>query len=252
MSYMKVFRILIYSFTIGLAFVACEQKKTNENLAETILEKAIQVAGGDSINNSTIIFQFRDKNYKATRNNDSFKLERNFIDSDQIISDQLSNSGFQRFINDELQTISDTTAAKYSNSVNSVYYFSILPYGLDDPAVNAQYLELKRIKEKEYHKIKVTFDEIGGGDDFEDIFIYWIGKEDYKLDYLAYDFHVNGGGIRFREAYNEGYINGIRFVDYNNFKPQNKNSNLLETDVMFEENKLELVSKIVLENLTVK
>ena len=177
-------------------------------------------------------------------------MERNFIGSTQTISDQLSNTGFKISINNKIQKIPDSIAAKYSNSVNSVHYFSVLPYGLDDPAVNLQYLGTKNLKGKEYHKIKVTFDEIGGGDDFEDVFIYWIGIEDHKLDYLAYDFHVNGGGIRFREAYNERFINGIRFVDYNNFKPKNRNSNLLEMDILFEENNLELVSKIELENLT--
>ena len=249
---MKAFRILIYSFIIGLTVVACQLKKSNENLAETVLKKSIQVSGGDSIKNSTISFQFRDRNYKAIRNNGSFKLERNFIDSAQTVSDQLSNTGFQRFINDELRTISDSMAARYSNSVNSVHYFSVLPYGLDDPAVNSEYLGLKNLKGKEYHKIKVTFEEIGGGADFEDVFIYWIGKEDHKLDYLAYDFHVNGGGIRFREAFNERFLNGIRFVDYNNYKPKNRNANLLEMDVLFEENNLKLVSKVELENLTVK
>ena len=249
---MKAFRILIYSFIIGLALVACQQNKTDVNIAKTILIKSIDVSGGDNIKNSTISFQFRDKNYRAVRNNGLFKLERNFIDSTKTISDQLSNAGFQRFINDELQIISDSIVAKYVNSVNSVHYFSVLPYGLDDPAVNSQYLGLKNLKGKEYHKIKVTFDEIGGGDDFEDVFIYWIGKEDHKLYYLAYDFHVNGGGIRFREAFNERFLNGIRFVDYNNFKPKDKNSNLLEMDVLFEENNLELVSKIELENLTIE
>ena len=249
---MKAFRIMVYSFIIGLALVACQQNKTDVNIAKTILIKSIDVSGGESIKNSTISFQFRDRNYKAIRNNGSFKLERNFIDSTRTISDQLSNSGFQRVINDELQIISDSIVAKYVNSVNSVHYFSVLPYGLDDPAVNSQYLGLKNLKGKEYHKIKVTFEEIGGGADFEDVFIYWIGKEDHKLDYLAYDFHVNGGGIRFREAFNERFINGIRFVDYYNFKPKDKNSNLLEMDVLFEENNLELVSKIELKNFTVE
>lgn len=248
---MKAFRILIYSFLIGISLVACEQKISNEDLAETILRKSIQVSGGDSIKNATISFHFRDKIFKASRKNGLFKLERKFMDSTQTIRDQLSNSGFKRFINEIVQIIPDSMVAKYSNSVNSVHYFSVLPYGLDDSAVNAQYLGLIKIKGIEYHKIKVTFDEIGGGDDFEDEFIYWIGKDDLKLDYLAYDFHVNGGGIRFREAYNERYINGIRFVDYNNFKPKNKNSDLLKMDFLFEESNLELVSKIELENLIV-
>ena len=32
----------------------------------------------------------------------------------------------------------------------------------------------------------------------------------------------DGIGLRFREAFNERYINGIRFVDYNNYKPKLK------------------------------
>ncbi|NNL15797.1 MAG: deoxyribose-phosphate aldolase [Flavobacteriaceae bacterium] len=245
-------RILFYSFIISISLFACKQKVTDENIAETILNRSIEVSGGDVIDNSTISFNFRDRHYKAERNSGLYKLERNSIDSTRTILDQISNKGFQRFVNDELQTIPDSMVVRYSNSVNSVHYFSVLPYGLDDPAVNAEYLGLKVLKGKEYHKIKVTFDEIGGGDDFEDIFIYWISKDDHKLDYLAYEFHVNGGGIRFREAFNERYINGIRFVDYNNLKPMDKKSNLLEIDFLFEENILELVSKIELKNLTVE
>jgi len=75
-----------------------------------------------------------------------------------------------------------------------------------------------------YYKLKVTFDQDGGGDDFDDTYVYFFNKATFKPDYLAYDFHVNGGGMRFREAYNERYVNGIRFVDYNNMKPIDENS----------------------------
>ncbi|MEL6484145.1 MAG: DUF6503 family protein, partial [Bacteroidota bacterium] len=89
------------------------------------------------------------------------------------------------------------------------------------------------------------------GDDFEDTYIYWFNTETYLPDYLAYDFHVNGGGQRFREAYNERYVEGIRFVDYNNFKPKQKDAKVEDLGKAFEKNELELLSKIVLENVQV-
>lgn len=231
--------------------IACIEKIDKEDKAEAIISNSINVSGGDSIINSTISFQFRDKNYKATRKNGLFVLERSFQDSAKAITDRISNEGFKRFVNGQLQNIPDNIATKYGSSVNSVHYFSVLPYGLNDEAVNKKYLGQVTLKGKQYHKIKISFDQEGGGDDFEDVFIYWIDKGSYKVDYLAYSFHVNKGGMRFRKAYNERYIDGIRFVDYENYKPKNKNVKLVELDKLFDQDKLELLSKIELKNVEV-
>ncbi len=237
---------------IGIfCFTSCRQKESQKTDAEFIVNESIKASGGHKIDSSIITFSFRDKHYTAIRNKGSFQLERRFTDSVNSIKDVLSNSGFKRFVNDELIAIPDTMATKYSNSVNSVHYFSVLPYGLNDEAVNKTYLGLISLKRKEYHKIKVTFDKNGGGDDYDDVFVYWIDAKSYKVDYLAYSYHVNEGGIRFREAYNERIINEIRFVDYNNYKPESKDVSLLELDKLFETNKLKLLSKIELKNIKV-
>jgi len=57
--------------------------------------------------------------------------------------------------------------------------------------------------------------------------------------------------MRFREAYNERYVKGIRFVDYNNYKPYNNNEKLLDLDRLFENNELKLLSKIETEKVEV-
>lgn len=230
---------------------SCKQKEAQETDAEFIVNESIKASGGDKIDSSKITFNFRDKQYNAIRDEGSFQLVRHFTDSLNRIKDVLSNSGFKRFINDELIELPDSTASKYSNSVNSVHYFSVLPYGLNDEAVNKSYLGLISLKGKEFHKIKITFEENGGGEDFEDIFVYWIESKSYKVEYLAYSYHVNEGGMRFREAFNERYINGIRFVDYNNYKPKSKDDSLLELDKLFETDKLKLLSKIELKNIKV-
>ena len=122
---------------------------------------------------------------------------------------------------------------------------------MNDAAVNKEFLGETEIKGADYYKIKVTFNQAGGGDDFDDTYIYWFNKETFKPDYLAYDFHVDGGGMRFREAYNERYVNGIRFVDYKNLKPKNSNATILQIDSLYTNNQLELLSKIELKNVSV-
>ncbi|HBT09881.1 MAG TPA: deoxyribose-phosphate aldolase, partial [Leeuwenhoekiella sp.] len=62
---------------------------------------------------------------------------------------------------------------------------------------------------------------------------------------------VNEGGTRFREAYNERTINGVRFVDYRNFKPQEQFPPLQSLDSLFTTGNLELLSKIDLEQVEV-
>ena len=231
-----------------IAFLMSCKPSEPKITAQQIIDKTILYSGADKVENSEISFKFRDKAYFAYRENGDFKLIREF---DSII-DGLTNDGFERFINLEKQTLSEADAAKYSNSVNSVHYFSVLPFGLNDKAVHKKLLPLSTIKGKEYYKIEVTFSENGGGEDFEDVFIYWIGKEDFLVDYLAYSYHTNEGGKRFRVLKEQCVKNGIRFVDFHNYKPLNKEILLIDIDKAFENNELKKVSEIILKDIEVK
>jgi hypothetical protein len=243
---------IIFVLSIISILVSCKQE--NQPNAQDIINKAIEVSGGIKYETSTISFDFRDKHYKAIRNNGIYQYERHFIDSINKIKDVLSNNGFQRFVNDELIEVADSMVPRYSRSVNSVHYFSVLPFGLNDSAVNKTLIGEVSINEETYYKIEVAFNQDGGGDDFEDVFIYWIKKKDFKVDYLAYSYEEDNNeiGFRLREAYNERYVNGIRFVDYNNYIPINKEADLLDLDKIFESNDLKLLSKIENKNITVK
>lgn len=231
-----------------ILLVACKPNPPKELTAQQIIDKSISVSGADKVADATISFKFRDKNYKASRNEGLYKLERSF----DSIKDVLSNDGFQRFINNKLVELPEKMQTRYGNSVNSVHYFSVLPYGLNDKAVNKKLLPSVKIKGKEYYKIQVTFNQEGGGEDFEDVFIYWIEKEKFLVDYLAYSYHTNGGGMRFRTPIKETVVNGIRFVDYGNYKPLSKGISLKDIDKAYEENKLKKISEIILENIKVE
>src|SRR5690606_36083220 len=159
---------------------------------------------------------------------------------------------FTRIQKNEKVQLADTTAFKYFESVNSVHYFMQLPYGLNDPAVNKRLLEPVSIKGKEYHKIEITFEEADGGVDFQDIFLYWISKDDYNIDYLAYRFFTDQGGIRFRESYNPRVIEGIRFADYKNYRTVNTDVDFYRLDELFEHGELIELSDIKKEKINVK
>ncbi|PKP24717.1 MAG: deoxyribose-phosphate aldolase [Bacteroidetes bacterium HGW-Bacteroidetes-2] len=240
-------------FCIALSMVlclSCKEKPVNLD-AQSIVDKAILIAGGDRYDHAEMDFTFRNIKYKSIRQNGTFSLQRFLPDTLNTI-DILTNDGFIRLQKSEKIPLADSIAFKYMESVNSVHYFVQLPFGLNNPAVYKKLLGESTIKNKNYYKIEVTFSEEGGGVDFEDVFLYWISKDGFTLDYLAYQFYTGKGGIRFRESYNPRVIEGIRFVDYNNYRPKDTLANLYEMDVLFEANALELLSKIETENVSVR
>jgi len=231
---------------------ACKQKDSNLT-AKEIIDKTIEKAGGENYDHSNIEFTFRNIKYTSTRNNGIFEFTRSFSDSLGNVKDVLDNSGFTRFFNGEKQKLPDTTATKYSNSLNSVHYFIQLPYGLNDKAVQKELVDTTEINGKKYYAIKVSFAQENGGSDHDDVYMYWINKKDFTVDYFAYKYYSGEGGIRFREAYNPREIGGIRFADYKNYKAEPwENVELKDLSNMFENNQLELLSDIKNEAISVK
>ena len=231
---------------------AAEQEKVIEEVDEAteIVMTAIEKSGGDLYENMNLAFDFRDRKYTGMHNNGLYEYVRVTQDSVGEIIDVLNNDGYYRTINGEKAVLADTMAAKYARSVNSVLYFALLPDGLNDDAVIREYMGTKDIKGKSYHKIKVTFEQEGGGEDFQDVFIYWFDTTTYDMDYMAYLYYTDGGGMRFREALNPRVVNGIKFLDYNNLKPTEE-IGLDSIDDVYLNGGLELLSEIKLENIEV-
>nr|WP_299388723.1 DUF6503 family protein [Allomuricauda sp.] len=230
---------------------SCKQETKPVMTAQEIVDGSIEKSGGILYKTHSTSFMFRDRKYVSGHQDGKKVLERiTYLDS-VTIRDVKTQNHLARYFNDTIVDLPDSIAFKYANSVNSVHYFARLPYGLNDAAVNKELLGEERIKNLPYYKLKITFDQEGGGKDFDDTYIYWFNKTTLKPDYLAYDYHTDGGGQRFREAYNERYINGIRFVDYNNFKPKTKGTELMEIGKLFENGELELLSKIELSDIEV-
>lgn len=252
--------LTLISLAFALIIASCSESEQSReetdnrstNTAQHIIDKALAKSGGDRYNNSEIEFTFRDISYQSRRDGGNYEYTRTRTDSaGNVISDCIDNLGFQRTINGNAMEVPDSLARLFTNSLNSVIYFAMLPYGLNDAAVNKRYIDSVEIKGAPYHKIEVTFAEEGGGEDHEDVFLYWIHRKDFTTDYLAYTYHTDGGGMRFREAYNPRYDGEIRFVDYRNFKPENQKVDFYTIDSLYQADALILLSTIELKNVRV-
>lgn len=239
--------LLILWLVVG---ISCKQDREPVPDAQQIVDRAIEAAGGDRYRSSRIRFVFRDREYIASRQEGQRVLTRiTETDSGQVVDTRYGNR-FTRTIGGKPLELADTTSEKLSNAVNSVHYFAYLPHGLNDPAVKKAYLGRTRIKGSEYHKVLVTFEQEGGGKDYEDVFVYWFRVGTCLPEYLAYEYHTDGGGKRFREAYNERRIGGIRFVDYRNFSYDGPLP-VSSLDSLFLRDELQYLSRIDLTDIQV-
>lgn len=220
--------------------------------AQRIIDRTREVHGCDLVEQARIEFDFRDRHYIAERNGGEYSYHRIFHDSLGEYHDILTNQGFFRRLNGLALEITKERANAYSNSVNSVIYFALLPYALNDPAVNKEYLGETEMNGKAYYKIGITFEREGGGEDHDDVFIYWIEKETFTMDFLAYTYSSDGGGIRFRKAMNPRMVKGIRFADYINMVPEKDTVHLGEIESAYRAGGLKKLSEIKLDNIEVE
>lgn len=222
--------------------ITAQDKLTSQD----IINRAIKKHGGKHYQNASYTYKFRNHEYVYHRNEGSYRYER--YNPKTQFRDILTNNGLSRYKQDEQIELTTKDRDKYAESVNSVNYFTFLPYFLHDQAVNHRLLGTTEILGKTYFEIEVTFDKEGGGKDHDDIYMYWIHSDDFTVDYLAYSFHVNGGGVRFRSAYNRRNIDGIIFQDYINHK-HDKNTAVSKLDELYQSGSLTELSRIELTDI---
>lgn len=239
-------------FSIFLLLIAQLSSCDTRSEAQKIVDAAIEAHGGKAFEKSKIEFDFRAMHYTIYKSPTAFEYTREFTDSTGTVKDVLNNDGFVRTVNGvKIDTLTEERVGAFSRSVNSVAYFAFLPYGLNDPAAVKTYLGETELKGKKYDKIKVTFVAEGGGEHFEDEFLYWFGKEDHLMDFMAYSYHTDGGGVRMREVSHVNEVGGIRFQNYLNLKTDDKNTPVEKMEELYIAGQLEKLSEINLENTEV-
>jgi len=250
----------LYLFAVALVLIAAcnttkqdditknKSQKKFQSPESQVLDQAIAAHGGSLYEMAYYKFVFRGKQYSFHNNGQAYKYTVSSVKNGKTIQDVLDNDGVTRTIDDVSQQLTDKQKRSYADAVNSVIYFATLPHKLQDPAVNMKLLKEVSIKGQTYSALQVNFDEEGGGTDHDDNYIYWINKKTHRIDYLAYDYQVNNGGVRFRSAYNARVVDGIVFQDYVNYKaPVGTKLSLLPG--LYEEERLQQLSLIETEDV---
>lgn len=252
---------ILAASAILILMAACTKKAQQDKLSSGVsetpsgpaglaIDQAIRAHGGmGNYEDLSVAFEFRNRTYRAKRENGQFQYERLFTDSTGDVRDIVRNDGFVREINGVEATIPDSMKVKYTGSVSSVIYFALQPFPLKDPAVIPTYLGEVELGGRKQHKIEVRFRQEGGGPEFEDVFMYWIDVEEGYVNYLAYLYQTEGGGIRFRKGYNFRVLDGIRYADYVNYQAEYGKVELEELDSLFDAGELEELSRIETENV---
>ncbi len=130
-------------------------------------------------------------------------------------------------------------------------YFCFLPFRLNDPGVFKHDLGLVDWDGRRLHKVKVTF-QAGSSTDAGDQYMYWFDHETARLEYFAYSYDDNGGGIRFRRAVRHRRVGGLLFFDQENLGVDGSGLSVDAIDAAYVRAAMRQVSTVRLEGIEVR
>lgn len=250
--------MLRQSLFLATTFILLSACNTNKDLimqssasspaAAALLKSTIEAHGGNKYEMAHYAFVFRNKTYTFHNNKGGYNYTLGYEKEGIVYNDQMTNTEFSRRQNGTEMQLTERQRNGYREGLNSVIYFATLPHKLNDPAVNLNHKGTTQIKNQSYQVLEVTFDQEGGGKDFEDTYYYWINDSTKLIDFLAYNYKVNGGGVRFRAAYNPRRVEGILFQDYVNYKAA-VGTPLAELPTLWERSELKELSRIETEKV---
>ncbi len=140
---------------------------------------------------------------------------------------------------------------KYRDWAMARVYFCFLPFRLGDPSVRHQDLGLVDWDGRRLHKVKVTFEagtSTGAGDEY----VYWFDPESARLEYFAYSYDDNGGGLRFRRTVRHRRAGGLLFSDQENFGADGPGLSVDAIDAAYVRDAMRHVSTVRLEGIEVR
>ncbi len=219
---------LFLALCLPLAIAACSEPPargpSGEAEAVALVRATQEAHGSDALEGATLHFTFRGDAFTAMRDGGRFRYTRTTRDERaREVVDVLDNSGLSRTVNGDDAPIPASEVGSLTTAVNSVVYFATLPAPLSDAAVQARALGPDSVAGQPYDRLEITFAQEGGGNDWEDRYIYWVHPERRTLDYIAYSYELaegasgaNDTGHRFRRVIGTGDASGFRTQDYAN------------------------------------
>lgn len=249
--------LLTALLTLAACSNAADTPAAGDARADSLVQQAVARHGGDVLDRAAVTFTFRDDRFRIRRNDGMYRYVRSYEDSlGRAVEEVLTNDSLYRAVDGARVDLTESERLRVEEDVNSVTYFALLPYFLQAPAAHPEYAGADTIDGTPYHRVRVTFQQEGGGRDWDDTFVYWFDRDDLSMDYLAYAYGNSPDetyGTRFREAYNVRTVEGVRFADYVNYTaPGDSLRNLTRYPRLLARDSLERVSRIELDDVAVR
>ncbi len=248
---MRTYRpLVVLSLTAVLA--ASVDAETSRHL--DIVDRAIAYHGGDAYQTSRTELDLCSKSgcFHLVAEVDGGRF-------DYRVSRETAESAIEvRSTNDTLEVVRDganvdveaAKAQSYRDWAMARVYFCFLPFRLNDPSVIQQDLGLVDWDGRKLHKVKVTF-EADSSTDASDEFMYWFDPDTARLEFFAYSYDNNGGGLRFRRAVHHRRIGGILFFDQENLGTEDADISVDDLDAAVVRDRLRHISTVRLEAIKV-
>ena len=191
--------------------------------ALALLERAREAHGSAALDRAEVRFSFRGTPFVLHRDGGAFRYARTTTDSlSRTVEEVVDNDGAHRFADGAEVALDADEAAALATAVNSVAYFALLPAPLADAAVRARSLGPGAVGGEPFDRVGVTFARDGGGEDWDDRYVYWL-RPDGRIAYYAYSYEPDPAdtsrtetGTRFRALLDERRVGGVLFQDWRN------------------------------------
>lgn len=162
-----------------------------------------------------------------------------------------THASVELWLDGAAQTIPAGDAQRYRDWAMARVYFCFLPYRLADPGVHHTDQGTEQWGERTLHRVKVTFAE-GSSTDADDEYVYWFDPETGRVEQFAYSYATNGGGLRFRRAFDHRRVGGILFFDQENLGVEGPDLSVDQIDSEFVEQGMRSISTVELRNIRVE
>lgn len=232
-------------------YTAPELNISSNTRGKEIINTLEVETGGENRETAAIIYTYKDQNYRIERNCGWFEFKQDLSESDSNEVLKMDNLELIQFINDRpRRDLADSTKLRLSKNLKEKLFFLELPFGLNSPTVQKEFLKNVEIKGDSLAELKIEFIE----DNYDQAYlveaIFWVDEKTEEIAYLAVKFGAEG--VKFLKPLNRRMIKEIRFTDYEVYRPKkNKNYALDELAEAFEKEKLEKVGNMEYHNIQV-
>ncbi len=194
---------------------------------------------------ATVQFQLKANTYRIKRNCGQFEFVQISVNSDKdTLVSKLTNTGFKQRVNGAEQKLSSNKERQSKEVLATLVRKAEFPFGLNSITVRKRYLGDEQVGRKWYEKIKIAFIRFYADPVDIQQSILWIDKENKTLTYTAAYRGAHQEKLRFQKLINPREINGIRFVDYELYRPKSDTLTLEDAARAFQQNQLKKMKSI--------